>query len=408
MKRFCLALLLVNLLFSLPVAGKKRADVFKVTFKHHFMDLSLPIRDRSIGDYGLTALTDIDNDGKLDFVLGGRALSPSTLYWYEYRSADKWIRHEVGTGYLSDVGLAAMDVDGDGWNDLVCSGVWYRNTGNPRKETFERILFDNEGAGAHDILIKDVNGDGKPDVVVAGDGNTMLNGIYWYEIPGDPRSSWIKHYVGESVHGSISPDGLADINGDGFVDIVSAGIWYENKDGKGLEWISHNNIPMGRKGPFGCCVRTVIADMDNNGKNAIVMCDADMEDCKVVILRNPDGLGKNWEKQELPQSFKYGSLHSLSVADFNGDGFLDIVTNEQEELLPDNRENPRWVIWMNDGKGYYTENIILDDKLGGHELQVGDVDGDGDIDICSKVWGVGSWNKVGGKMHVDFLENLSK
>jgi len=42
------------------------------------------------------------------------------------------------------------------------------------------------------------------------------------------------------------------------------------------------------------------------------------------------------------------------------------------------------------------------------ELQVGDVDRDGDIDICSKPWGPRAWNGNGGKMHVDFFENLQK
>ena len=111
---------------------------------------------------------------------------------------------------------------------------------------------------------------------------------------------------------------------------------------------------------------------------------------------------------ELPQSFTYGSLHALAVADFNGDGKPDIVVNEQEELLPSGRENPRWVIWENLGGGRFSERIILDTKLGGHELQVGDVEGDGDIDICSKAWGPRSWNGNGGKMHVDFLENRLK
>jgi len=175
-----------------------------------------------------------------------------------------------------------------------------------------------------------------------------------------------------------------------------------------VEWEMHANIPMGRKGPFGVCVRTAVLDMDGDGHNDIVMCDADITECKMVILRNGDGKGRNWLKQPLPQSFKYGSLHALAVADFNGDGKMDIVSNEQEELLPDGRQNPRWILWENLGAGKFAERIIVDQKLGGHELQVGDVDGDGKIDICSKPWGPRTWNGNGGRMHVDFLKNVTR
>ncbi|MFO1499257.1 MAG: FG-GAP-like repeat-containing protein [Verrucomicrobiota bacterium] len=95
----------------------------------------------------------------------------------------------------------------------------------------------------------------------------------------------------------------------------------------------------------------------------------------------------------------------MAVSDFNLVGRPDILGVEQEELLPDGRENPRWVIWQNLGANRFQERIILDQKLGGHEVQVGDVDGDGDVDICSKAWGPKPWNGNAGKMHVDFLEN---
>ena len=135
------------------------------------------------------------------------------------------------------------------------------------------------------------------------------------------------------------------------------------------------------------------------------MCDADIVDSKVAILKNVDGKGCRWSKQELPQSFSYGSLHSLVVADFNNDGRKDILVCEQEELLPAGRQNPRFVVFENLG-GRFVERIIFDGRLGGHEAVVGDVDADGDLDICSKAWGPLPWNANRGRMHADYLENL--
>lgn len=380
----------------------------EMKFQHHAVDLTLPVNGQGYGDYGLTALADLDRDGDLDFVLGGRSVSPARLYWYEHQPDQSWKRHTVGTNYLSDVGLTALDVDRDGSIDLVCSGVWFRNPGNPRQEPFERIPFDLEAAGAHDILAADMNGDGRPDLVLMGDQRTKLNALCWYEIPADPTQPWKRHPVGPPVHGAITPSGVGDLDGDGDLDIVRADTWFENQNGKGEAWVAHPNIPMGRKGPYGICVRTAIADMDGDGRAELVMADADIENSKVAILRNEDSKGGRWTKTELPQSFAYGSLHSLAVADMNGDGRLDVVSNEQEELLPVGRENPRWIVWLNREGGRFEEHVILDMRTGGHELQVGDVDGDGDLDICSKAWGPQPWNRFGGRMHVDYLENLWK
>jgi len=94
------------------------------------------------------------------------------------------------------------------------------------------------------------------------------------------------------------------------------------------------------------------------------------------------------------------------LADLNGDGRTDIFINEQEDLLPKGRKNPRWIVWENLGGGQFAERIILDQKLGGHEAQAADVDGDGDVDIYSKEWSVQPWNGNQGRMHIDFLENL--
>ncbi len=78
------------------------------------------------------------------------------------------------------------------------------------------------------------------------------------------------------------------------------------------------------------------------------------------------------------------------------------------EAIPGARQ-PRWFIWENvDGRGAaFKERVILDNGLGGHEAVVADVDGDGDLDICSKLWRPRKDNANGGRNHADYVENLS-
>ncbi|HRI13355.1 MAG TPA: VCBS repeat-containing protein, partial [Verrucomicrobiota bacterium] len=339
----------LRFVFLVALAGSIQAADFQ--FRHHFVSRDLPVSEKGVGDYGLTALVDLDRDGDLDFVLGGRGVKPERLYWFEFRSAANWVPHLVGTNYQSDVGLAALDVDRDGWTDLVCSGVWYRNPGKPVDRPFERIVFAEDAAGAHDVLTTDIDGDGRKDIVMMGDARTKLNALAWFKIPTDPRQPWERQDIGPGIHGAITPAGAADLDGDGDIDVVRADTWFENKDGKGSEWAAHADIPFGRVGPFGKCVRTVIIDVDGDGRSEIVVADADISDSRVVILRNESRTGLGWSKSELPRSFAYGSLHALAVADLNGDGRPDIVVNEQEELLPEGRQNPRWIVWENLGNG---------------------------------------------------------
>jgi hypothetical protein len=102
-----------------------------------------------------------------------------------------------------------------------------------------------------------------------------------------------------------------------------------------------------------------------------------------------------------------GAYHSLIVADFDNDGDADVFSCEMEGIPGD--RPPRWFLWENaDGKGQrFIEHIILDAKLGGHLAVAADVDGDGDLDIVSKLWRPRKDNANQGRNHVDLLENLS-
>ena len=365
-------------------------------FRHHFIDRDLPG-----SSYGQTSLVDVDRDGDLDFVTGGRGQGRE-VFWFEREKGNTWKRHLLGKQHPSDVGGTAFDVDGDGWVDHVSGGAWYRNSARPRGQPFKRFVFDKALRAVHDLVPADLNGDGRTDIVTMSDRNNLR----WYQIPADPTQPWRRHDVGPAVHAGVA---IGDIDGDGDLDIARSNCWYENANGKGIRWLERKNIPFGKPtGRFPLATRCVVIDIDRDGDNDLVMTENEIKGGRIGWLENLDGKGGRWKLHELPAGDKVarGAYHSLAVADFDNDGDPDIFTCEMEHIAGD--RSPRWFIWENaDGSGgKFIERVILDAGLGGHEAVVADVDGDGDVDICSKLWRPRRDNANKGRNHADYLENL--
>lgn len=336
---------------------------------------------------GQTSLADIDKDGDLDWVVGAR---DGDIMWYEYRSPDDWVQHKLGGNSPTDVGGTAFDVDGDGWLDQVSGQAWYQNPQNPRSREF--IKKANGAVRTHDNVAADIDGDGKLDLVAMAD----TSAIYWYKIPTDPTDNWQQHYIGKSVHGGIDPRGIGDIDGDGDNDIVRSTGWFENKN-SGTSWSWHGNIDGGSKGKYPDTTKSWIIDMDGDGDNDVVMSSADSElgTGWVKWFENIDGKGLTWSTHIV--AAKKGDMHSLAVFDFDNDGDADIFSGEGPLGGTGPNEERRTFIWENtDGKGGTWTEHILTEGYRCHEAMAGDVDGDGDIDICFKPWN--------GDLHI-YLEN---
>lgn len=325
---------------------------------------------------GQSSLVDVDKDGDLDWITG---CNNGTIWWFEYKAPDDWVRHTLGQKVLTDVGGTAFDVDGDGWIDQVSGGTWYRNTGKPREQEFVKYL-NGVIDKSHDNVAADMDGDGRLDVVAMSD----KSALYWFKIPADPTQKWQGREIGPAVHGAIDPAGVADIDGDGDNDVVRTNIWFENADGKGTKWIQHANIDFGQPdAKYPLMTKSWIADIDKDGDNDVVQAEGDCVSGRVAWHENADGKGGRWVRHII--AGKTGQdYHSLAVADFDNDGDLDVFSGGGP-LTP--KPPHRWFIWENvDGKGAeWAQHEILTGKRC-HEAKAADVDGDGDIDICSKPW----------------------
>ena len=374
-------------------------------FRHHIIDTNLPA-----GNYAQTALVDLDHDGRLEYVVGRQY---GEVYWYKYQAPDRWTRHTLGLDSPSDVGACVLDVNGSGYPDFVAGGAWFRNPGVNRGPDgpWEKVVFDPDLRAVHDVLAADLDGDGRIEVVTMSDQNSLR----WYKVPDDPTLPWPKVEIGAPVHAGVS---VGDLNGSGHLDVVRTDVWFENADGDGRRWIEHaigpNTPPPPDFQPYFAFNATysVVCDMNGSGANDIVYTDAEIPGGSVWWMENLDGRGLSWRRHEIAGPVngapRRGAYHSLYVGDLDGDGDLDVLSCEMEAV--GGEAPPRWYIWENvDGAGgAWRENVILDANLGGHATVVGDVTGNGLPDVLSKPWRPSDKNALGGAMYVVFLENVSE
>ncbi|MBZ5656603.1 MAG: Ig-like domain repeat protein [Acidobacteriia bacterium] len=302
--------------------------------------------------------------------------------------------YDSGGGGASS--LTVGDVNGDGRLDVVvtnqCASASDCNHGTVgvllgnSDGTFQSALSYNSG-GYHpwSVAIRDLNGDGHPDLAVA----NFFNGVGVLLGNGDGtfRTPVVYNSGGFEAFSVVS----SDLNGDGKPDLAVA-YWCEstNSCNNGVIRVLLGNgdgtfqAPVSYSSGAYQAYSVVIGDLNGDGKPDLVaanQCQNNAFYCSytpvTVLLGNGDGTF------QAPVSYSAGGIGTASVAigDVNGDGHLDLVTancgNGSNKC-----ENGTVGVLLGSGDGTFLAPVSY--SSGGAKafsVAIGDVNGDGHLDL---------------------------
>jgi hypothetical protein len=372
------------------------------------------------------AVLDVNGDGKPDLVVTNSTGNTVGVFLgdgsgaFQPQQAFPAGNNPFAVALLDDRGKP-VDINGDGKPDLVVAnrydgtvevllgngdGTFHYPLGDPNKGTYP------VGFMPRSVAVADVNGDGKPDLIIANGGNSYMPGSTVSVLLGNGDGTFGNTFDPVSHRFIMEADvpplevgtrpysvAVADVNGDGKPDLVVAN--YANNTlsmllGNGDGTFGGVFDPASRRfeGPAKTIQvvaypndvaypnSVVLADVNGDGKPDLVVTDG-YNDHRVSVLLNTTAPGAATPSFAGPQTFDVGPHPtSVSVTDVNGDGKPDLVVT-------------------NRGDGYGgTVSVLLGDGRGGfrylndepeqgtfpvgsrpYSVAVADVNGDGKPDL---------------------------
>jgi pimeloyl-ACP methyl ester carboxylesterase len=302
-----------------------------------------------------------------------------------------------GSGGVQPLSLAVEDVNGDGRLDVVVANVCTAICAPPSPGSVAVLLGNGDGTfqpavpygagglNALSVAVRDVNGDGKLDLLVGNGsdfGSSVNGGVSVLLGNGDGTFQPAKTYG--SGGGAVYAVAGVDVNGDGKVDVVATtfdsntvSVLLGNGDGTFQTAASY-----GSGGAYSHSV--AVGDVNGDGKADLVVanfCIA-LGNCANgtvgVLLGNGDGTFQT----AVPYGSGGGEASAVVLADVDGDGKLDVVVANLCAISASSCANGTVAVLLGNGDGTFQSAVTY--GSGGSQatsVTVADVNGDGKPDV---------------------------
>ena len=237
--------------------------------------------------------------------------------------------------------LALGDVNGDGKVDIVTAGdegFQVLTQGDGNSFTFGNAQNTNPGTFVNRVLrVGDLNNDGRADIIL-GQEDTDLIGASMTLFRSASDGSFIQTTSPTLPYSNLDPSiniQLADLNSDGYLDILTVKGFQDGAvsrltvssflNNQQGEFGSGNTVYQGVGGSPSVLLGFSIGDIDNDGKADIALLSSDNGSRVLRTFRgNSNGTFSLTQNLNLTASLPLTTTN-LHLADLNGDGSLDLT-----------------------------------------------------------------------------------